>query len=203
MTRNILSRAAMMLLMCVLTTASAWAETVLYGVPGQTLNLTFTPAGAVTAIEAGTPYIIKWAEADNLVNPVFTGVTISNTNNDFTSADGKVTFKGTYAYQAFDTENTSILFVGGDNLYWPEPTGGNIPSIGAFRAYFELSDGATASEFRLNFEDYNTGVESIHNSQCLMHNEAGAWFTLDGRKLSGMPSTKGIYVNNGRKVFLK
>lgn len=31
----------------------------------------------------------------------------------------------------------------------------------------------------------------------------GSWFTIDGRMLSGKPTTKGIYVNNGRKVIIK
>lgn len=30
-----------------------------------------------------------------------------------------------------------------------------------------------------------------------------AWYTLDGVRLSGKPSTKGIYINNGKKVVIK
>ena len=33
--------------------------------------------------------------------------------------------------------------------------------------------------------------------------KAGAWYTLDGRKLLQKPATKGVYVNNGRKVVIK
>jgi hypothetical protein len=29
------------------------------------------------------------------------------------------------------------------------------------------------------------------------------WYTLDGRKLNGKPTQKGIYVNGGRKVVVK
>ena len=29
------------------------------------------------------------------------------------------------------------------------------------------------------------------------------WYTMDGRKLEGKPSTKGIYINNGRKIVIK
>ena len=29
------------------------------------------------------------------------------------------------------------------------------------------------------------------------------WYTLDGARLSGKPSSKGIYINNGRKVVIK
>ena len=30
-----------------------------------------------------------------------------------------------------------------------------------------------------------------------------AWFTLDGRRLSNKPTTKGLYIHNGRKVLIK
>lgn len=30
-----------------------------------------------------------------------------------------------------------------------------------------------------------------------------SWFTLDGRRLSSRPSTKGLYIHNGRKVLIK
>ena len=33
--------------------------------------------------------------------------------------------------------------------------------------------------------------------------DSEAWYTLDGVRLSGQPSTKGIYINNGKKVVIK
>ena len=41
-----------------------------------------------------------------------------------------------------------------------------------------------------------------------LHTQTGevaldGWYTLDGRKLDGQPTRKGIYVNNGRKVVIK
>ena len=33
--------------------------------------------------------------------------------------------------------------------------------------------------------------------------DSEAWYTLDGMRLSGKPSTKGIYINNGKKVVIK
>ena len=33
--------------------------------------------------------------------------------------------------------------------------------------------------------------------------DSEAWYTLDGIRLSGQPSTKGIYINNGKKVAIK
>jgi hypothetical protein len=29
------------------------------------------------------------------------------------------------------------------------------------------------------------------------------WYSLDGRRLSGKPTTKGVYINNGKKVAIK
>ena len=48
-----------------------------------------------------------------------------------------------------------------------------------------------------------TGISSIDNSQSATDNEAGDWYTMDGRKLSGKPVQKGIYIVNGRKVAVK
>ena len=33
--------------------------------------------------------------------------------------------------------------------------------------------------------------------------DSEAWYTLDGVRLSGKPSTKGIYINNGRKIVIR
>ena len=32
---------------------------------------------------------------------------------------------------------------------------------------------------------------------------AGAWYTLDGRKLDTKPTQKGMYIHNGKKVVVK
>ena len=39
--------------------------------------------------------------------------------------------------------------------------------------------------------------------QFIVHSEADAWCTLDGRKLDGKPTQKGVYVNNGKKIVIK
>ena len=48
-----------------------------------------------------------------------------------------------------------------------------------------------------------TGISSVYNSQSATGNEAGDWYTIDGRKLSGKPAQKGIYIVNGRNVAVK
>ena len=181
-------------------------------ISGTTLTLTF--GDAVTTLKAGTPYIIKWtADANyvdddehNIVSPVFSGVTINATDRSYDngeSDDTQVRFLGTYKYTAFDSEDKSILFLGAANkLYYPQ----NGASLGAQRAYFKIgTDGGSArqiTDFEIDFGD-SSETTGILNSQISNLNSSDAWYTIDGRKLSGKPSVKGVYVNNGRKVIIK
>jgi hypothetical protein len=138
-------------------------------------------------------------------------VTIDNSNDAIarktqTSTDGTVSFKGTYAKQEYTEENKSILFLGaGNNLYYPQPSDGKLPTIGAFRAYFELTGSTEARQFVLNFGDDTNGItEAEANSSFFtLHSSFQGWFTLDGRPLNGQPTTKGVYIHNGRKVVMK
>ena len=138
-----------------------------------------------------------------ITDPVFSCVTIDNTNRDVAFTGGS--FKGTYTFNSWTEENTSILFVGtGNSLYWPKPSGGDNPSLGAFRAYFQLSGGASVRELNMNFGEGNGDATRLNDSVKMLNDkEADAWYSLDGRKLNGQPTARGIYVKNGRKVVIK
>ena len=188
-------------------TARALSEA---SIEGSTLNLTF--GDAVTTLAAGVPYIIKWnAAAQDIENPVFSGVTVVSTLHPVESAD--IDFLGSYApvcVTATKGDNT-LLYLGADNkLYWP-----NAPiTIGAQRAVFRLKGGNTAgnpsnpqaniSAINIDFGEGSvvTGIVSVSNES---GNEVmtGAWFDLNGRRLSGKPTAKGLYIHNGRKVVIK
>jgi hypothetical protein len=47
-------------------------------------------------------------------------------------------------------------------------------------------------------EGETTGISSMHNSECIMHNE---YFDLQGRRVA--QPTKGIYIVNGKKIVVK
>ncbi|MBP5770491.1 MAG: endonuclease [Bacteroidaceae bacterium] len=177
-----------------------------------TLTLNFTPEtgdDAVTAIAAGTPYIIRWVgdDTDNIVNPTFLGVTIETSvrNKTCDLGDGKsITFSGTYSYREFTEADKSILFLGINNtLYYPEDGA----TIAAQRAYFTL-EGLSAGEpsnpnslinsFVMNFEGETDGIKTMNDMD-----KAGSWYDLNGRKLSGKPAQKGIYIYFGKKVVVK
>ena len=49
------------------------------------------------------------------------------------------------------------------------------------------------------FGDGTTGIESIDNGQLTIDN----WYDLNGRRLQGKPTKKGVYIQNGKKVVVK
>ena len=181
--------------------------------------LTLNFGNPVSELTAGTPYIIKWADGEDITDPVFTSVTISKDPNDFNSSDGYVHFKGRYSSKTYTTEQKNTLLLSGDNtLYYPQPdlttpTSPKYPSIGACRAYFEIGKTAGVRAFKLNFGDETTGIseeffaEQSGKAERRVKSEefatAVGWYTLDGRKLDGKPTVKGVYVHNGSKVVIK
>ena len=48
-----------------------------------------------------------------------------------------------------------------------------------------------------------TAIGSLDTKTGEVSFDSEAWYTLDGVRLSGKPSTKGIYINNGKKVVIK
>ena len=179
-------------------------------ISGTTLTLTF--GDAVTTLEAGTPYIIKWASGDNIVSPVFSGVTIDSDMHPYDTAEESVTtdervrFVGTYKSTAFNADDKSILLMGSENtLYYPTAGAG----IGAQRAYFKIgSEGALLARrltaFNIGFgDDEATGIISLTPDPSPKGEGSDYWYTLDGRRLNGKPSRAGVYINNGIKVVIK
>lgn len=82
--------------------------------------------------------------------------------------------------------------------------------MNACRGYFRLKNGLIAGDpasgvraFVLNFGDETTGISDatrLNNKEEINNND---WYTLDGRKLSGKPTRRGLYIHNGIKVVIK
>ena len=60
----------------------------------------------------------------------------------------------------------------------------------------------TRSNYPLGGADGTTGIRYLptSNTNSLLQS---VWYTLDGRRLDTVPTRKGIYINNGRKVVIK
>ncbi len=160
------------------------------------LSLTFDDA---TAIEAGKPYLVKVSE--NVVNPVFNGVTVSSTkqNTETTAVD----FIPTLGATTIAGDVKSILFLGASNkLYHPSAEN---QQMKGFRAYFLLKgDAAEARAFRLDFGDgETTGIKAIDNFTI---SQSDNCYDLSGRQIvksSNGKMAKGVYIERGKKIVIK
>ena len=76
---------------------------------------------------------------------------------------------------------------------------GNIGANKAYLTYTPPSPSTPAPEF-FGFDE-STGITTTDYTDYT--DEADAWFTLDGRRLQGKPSTKGLYIKDGKKTVIK
>ena len=166
---------------------------------------------AVETLHAGVPYLIKWENngSADIVNPAFTGVNITATTpQTITFADGCVKFIGYYDAFNITAANDDIYYMTGNNEL--KHTAKD-RTLKAFRTYFQFKEnnGGSSSDaktfsFSYYFDDYATGISSVgdagSDSRAFDNN---SWYTLYGRKLSGKPVQRGIYVNSGKKVVIK
>ena len=70
--------------------------------------------------------------------------------------------------------------------------------VGPNKAWLSINN-SNARAINLVFDSEATGVGSIENGKLTIDN----WYDLNGRKLNGMPTKKGVYIMNGRKVVVK
>ena len=102
----------------------------------------------VTEMEAGKPYLISYPSAnENIVNPVFTDITVTETSPGSVTADG-ITFRGMFAQVHIDPytneRDEDYLFLGANSqLMWPNDDGS---SMRGFRAYFIIDRNAIPAQ---------------------------------------------------------
>ena len=155
------------------------------GIGEGVVNLT-----EISGIPAGLPVLIKGTVGTETVAALTeaeTSITVP------TDADEQ--FKGTpTALEAIPTDSyvqgqTYVLY-GGKFLLADTNSG-----IGAHKCWLTLS-GSNARQLNLNVGDA-TGITPTPNPS----RAGGEWYTLDGRKLSGEPTRKGLHIYNGKKVI--
>ena len=201
--------------------ASPLAGATIKTMDNSNTGTSLSDAGALTlkfntvdAIEAGKPYIVKWeTTGDNIVNPTFSNVTISSTTpTPVENYDQKVTFVGQYSpfsIVASDAllgdnqghKNEIIMMATQNNLGYSQTT----RQLKCFRCHFYVpaNDGElSARSIVVDFGDgETTEIGTINNNRETIANNQ--WYTLDGRKLTGKPTTKGVYIHNGRKEVVR
>ena len=161
---------------------------------GNVLSLNFVDA---TEIVAGKPYLVK-PTADNVVDPTFEGVdlTAASASADVTTYVNFVPTLGKTIVTG-DAEDILILTTAG-KLVHPTAVG----DMKDFRGYFVMHEAAAgAREFVIDFgDDEISRIQLIENTN--RTNDTNV-YDLQGRKLDGKPTQKGVYIQNGKKRVIK
>jgi hypothetical protein len=182
---------------------------------GTTVSLTF--GEAVTKLEAGTPYIIKWEVTEgtvDIVEPTFNSVTIVGTDPAAASiekADGHVKFIGYYDAFDIDETNANIYYMTADNTLKHT---GKKRTLNACRAYFQFSENIvnSARQFVLDFDGVTTGISQVVDGELNIgestDSKSSEMYDMLGRKVkeTGTRNSKlhkGLYIHNGKKIVVK
>jgi hypothetical protein len=152
-------------------------------VEGETIP-SHTPLLLRKTGDAVTPTkVITGTGTDNLVSATPTGATFYGN-----ASDTKITEGYNYAYgSSYGLYNGEFVLIDTDN------------GIAANRCL--LNVGGTNSAPVLTIGTETTSLSPVPSPS--REGSSQGWYTLDGRKLNGKPTQKGIYVNGGRKVVVK
>ncbi len=144
-------------------------------------------------VPAEMPVLVK-----NATEATLTVLLIPTTDEATTTVTSCKEMKGTA--KAIDmgasTDEKSYYICNGKEFLRVEESG----QLAAFRCWLEIDTTTNAAARRsITIGGETTGV----NEALRMQNEGSSWYDLNGRKLSGKPSAKGIYIQNGLKVVIK
>lgn len=153
-----------------------------------------------TTIEAGKPYLIKWAKTPNevcdFVN-TFEGVTLVATATPVKVNDA-ITFTGFYNKATADKLGASVAAIGPGNKLFKVTSG----EMKGFRAAFVLNPATPAAGINVVIDGTTTGIEDLVvdgvKANGRVYNLNGQYV---GNSLNGLQP--GIYIQNGKKVVVK
>ena len=172
------------------------------------------------SIPANEPFLIKTAEAVDMADVTFTKRIIAY-DADPVIAYGGNELIGTYTAvtNLSETYNTTDKhwgflansdYVGSkgtalDNDWYNAKLATFI--VNPTEAYLHYAYNPTGAAPVITIEDYDfgTGATAIKtlNADTMKAYAADGWYTLDGIKLQNVPTEKGVYIQNGKKVVVK
>ena len=204
---------------------AVFANTMIYKLPSSGIG-TFS-AKAKFALPDGLKAYYCKGYADGQISAVaINGVVPANTGVILKGEPGETyTLTGTNSEAASVTDNALVAVTEetvitqtvkiGDVEYTNFGLSGGVfkkvnskgGTVKANRAYLQIPSSAlppaTAAEgIILVWDEETDGIEIVQTSTVKPQHD-DAWFTLDGRQLSGKPTAKGLYIVNGKKVIIK
>ena len=154
-----------------------------------------------TAIEAGKPYLIKWANSSAAavnVEKKFEGVTLVAAATPVEVNNGGISFNGFYKMTEANELGASVAAIGAGNKLFKVTEG----KMKGFRAAFVLSSGAEATKYNVVIDGTATGIEDLVidgvKANGRVYNLNGQYV---GNSLNGLQP--GLYIQNGKKIVVK
>jgi len=141
----------------------------------------------------------------NVSDLTFNNVVVDSTINTISMLDGQVKFVANYdAFTVVDSSDVDIFTVV-DGPVMQHAT--DDTTINAFTPYFQFTGKARlANIIEINFGGgVVTSVENNHNSHFTSNLSplTSQFYTLEGVKLNGKPTKRGLYIRQGSKVVIK
>ena len=164
-------------------------------------------------VAANVPFLIKVAEDVDLQDVKFTTKKILNgatTVGDGQNYGGNK-FVGVYTATSIKSDGTNVYgFLGDPNFTegmenkWYEPAN-NAWTVNPMEAYLIYSPNKTVAAPLITVEDFGGQTTAISEVKAGEFQEVktDGWYTINGIKLQGAPTEKGIYINNGKKIVVK
>ena len=154
-----------------------------------------------TAIEAGKPYLIKWANSSAAavnVEKKFEGVTLVAAATPVEVNNGGISFNGFYKMTEASELGASVAAIGAGNKLFKVTSG----EMKGFRAAFVLNPATPAAGIKVVIDGTTTGIEDLVvdgvKANGRVYNLNGQYV---GNSLNGLQP--GIYIQNGKKVVVK
>ena len=147
-------------------------------------------ATEITSANAEMPFLIyNGAAAEKTIILIPTDAT----TNQAVAPEFKGTLTGGTIAASTSTKNNYAF--NGKQFVWVKEA---LP-VAANKCWLEIPNSANAAPAMTIVFGEATGIGVIDNGQ----RTSGDWYDLNGRKLEGRPTKKGVYINNGRKVVIK
>ena len=166
-----------------------------------------------SVVPANTPFMIKTAADVDLNKVVFLDkdITYDETPATEEDADGDQ-FIGTYTTKSIIHDAEKHIYYGwydsNDQKRWRQPKN-NAHEMQPLEAYLKYAPGSfDGAAPVITFEDIIDGnVTAIKTFTTEGGNNDAkvkeGWYTLNGVKLQGVPTEKGVYINNGKKIVIR
>lgn len=150
---------------------------------------------SVESVSAGTPFLVR--VTSDVKDPTFTGVTVKNVEPKAVGNDG-YKFCGTYSPINLNIDGTHV-FLGTDGAFHKPTADGN--RMKGLRAYFIVPKPTNneQTEVRVSILDEPSAIHSVEADTTV---DTGC-YDLTGRRHDEQHLTRGLYVRNGKKFFVK